>query len=251
MNSTSLQSARISAASPAPVAANPGIPIHLLRVVQPPRAAASTRGSTAGAESITLKTGQVMHDAGVFDQGIWRVAHGALRFDLVGAGVERFIQLVLAGDHLGVESLCGLPTLYRATAVTRCVLLRQAVVHETEQQALISTALTRQWCRAADTVALRSGSAGERVRQLLLLLSAGGSEADEGYTPMDLPRLTDLAAIVDVAPETVSRVISTWRQQAVLLGTGAGSTRVDCHRLARIHIPPGITRSSRRDEAAS
>jgi CRP-like cAMP-binding protein len=192
-----------------------------------------------------------MHAPGVFDHGVWQVAHGALRLDLVGAGVERFIQIVLAGDHLGVESLCGLPTIYRATAITRCVLQRQTVVHEAGQQALISAALARQWCRAADMVALRSGSAGERVRQLLLMLSAGGAETDDGYAPMELPRLKDLAAIVDVAPETVSRVISTWRQQAMLLGSGSGSSRVDRRRLTQVDIPPGITRSSRRDGAAS
>ncbi|MFO1270151.1 MAG: helix-turn-helix domain-containing protein [Rubrivivax sp.] len=40
-----------------------------------------------------------------------------------------------------------------------------------------------------------------------------------------MPRLTDIAAIVDTAPETVSRILSHWRRQPLLQGAGATTAR--------------------------
>ena len=172
-------------------------------------------------QKLALTVGQVVHRAGVFAEQVWVVEEGALRLDLPGDGTERFVQLALRGDHLGVESLCGLPTMYRVIAITHCVLQPQSVGCEHERRAVSAAALVQLWCRAADQIALRTGTAGDRLRQLLLMLAAGSCVAADGSTPVALPRLTDIAAIVDTAPETVSRILSAWRRQDLLHGAGA------------------------------
>lgn len=213
-------------------------------------ASLQTNPPQAAAPAMTLGAGQVLHEAGAFTEDVWLVDSGALRLDLVGEGSERFVLLALQGDCLGVEAHCGLPTLYRATAVTRCVLRRLSVDWEHAQPAVISRALVRQWCRAADLIALRTGSAGERVRQLLLLLAGSVAASDDGWTTIELPRLADIAAIVDVAPETVSRILSHWRRQGLLHGEGATAARLDGRRLAATEILKGITRSAVRDDSS-
>lgn len=210
-----------------------------------------THHSVVASQTVTLRAGQVLHEAGAFTEDVWLVDSGALRLDLVGEGSERFVQLAVQGDHLGVESHCGLPTLYRATAVTRCVLRRLNVDGEHAQRAVISGTLVQQWCRAADQIAFRSGSAGERVRQLLLLLAGSVAVAADGWTAIELPRLADIAAIVDTAPETVSRILSHWRRHEVLQGGGVATARLDCRRLAACEISKGLTRSAVRDDVAS
>jgi CRP-like cAMP-binding protein len=200
-------------------------------------------------EAKTLCAGQLLYEAGRFTADVWRIEGGALRLDLVGDGHVSFVQLAVQGDHLGLESHCGLPTMFRATAVTRCLLRRLAADGERAQRALISGALVQQWCRAADQIAFRSGSAAERVRQLLLLLAGGAAASADGFTPIELPRLSDIAAIVDSAPETVSRILSHWRHQGVLLGAGASPGRLDCRRLAACEISKGITSSVARGDA--
>ncbi len=185
----------------------------------------------------------MLHEAGAFTEDVWHVDSGALRLDLVGEGSEHFVMLALKGDHLGVEAHCGLPTLYRATAVTACVLRRLGADSEPAQREVISGALIQQWCRAADQMALRTGSAGERVRRLLLLLTGGGHLSSDGWTAIELPCLTDIAAIVDIAPETGSRILSHWRRQGLLQGQGASAARLDGRHLASSAISTGITRS--------
>ncbi len=239
---------------PLPYAPAPGRPATARRVL--PAAAvegiaAATRSPAADGDRLALRAGEVLHEPGVHEQGVWRVVEGALRLDAAGPGPERFVQIVLAGDRLGVEPLCGLPTLYRARAVTHCVLRRLQVVGESERCAVIGAALTQQWRRAADLAALRTGPVAERVRLLLLLLCAGRAEGAGGLTSVELPRLKDIAAIVDTAPETASRILSAWRQQAMLHGLEAGSVGIDRRRFATCEIPEGMSRSVRREAAAS
>lgn len=200
--------------------------------------------------TLALRAGQVLHEAGAFTDDVWRVDSGALRLDLVGEGSEHFVMLALQGDHLGVEAHCGLPTLYRATAVTACVLRRLGAYSEPAQREVISGALVQQWCRAADQMALRTGSAGERVRRLLLLLAGGGRLSNDGWTAIELPCLADIAAIVDIAPETGSRILSHWRRQGLLQSDGAGAARLHGRRLAASAISTGIMGSKVREDAA-
>lgn len=228
----------------------------------PARAASGTDAAdaTAGLQplraqavpaALTLRAGQVLHEAGAFTEDVWRVESGALRRDLVGEGRNHFVQLALQGDHLGVEALCGLPMLYRTTAVTGCVLRRLNADSEPAQREVISGALVQQWCRAADQVALRTGSAGERVRRLLLLLAGGSRVSGDGWTAIELPCLADIAAIADIAPATGSRILSHWRRHGMLQGEVSGAGRLDSRRLAATAISTGLTGSKVRDDAAT
>jgi CRP-like cAMP-binding protein len=200
-------------------------------------------------EAKTLCAGQVLYDAGRFTADVWQVESGALRLDLVGDGHVSFVQLAVQGDHLGLESHCGLPTMFRATAVTQCLLRRLAADGERAERALICGALVQQWCRTADQIVLRSGPAAERARQLLLLLAGGAATSADGFAAIELPHLCDIAAIVDAAPENVSRILSHWRDQGVLLGGEASPGRVNCRRLAACEIQKGTTGSADRSDA--
>lgn len=223
-----------------------------MRSVKPQGSEAQRSRMCHGPEPVllALHAGDVLHEAGSFSPDIWTVVEGALRQDLVEHGSQRFVQLALAGDHLSTELLCGLPTLYRTSAVTRCTLQRLPIEGDAGRCAAISAALTQACCRAADLIALRTGPATERVRQLLLLLSCKGRAGADGPAHIELPRLRNIAAIVDAAPETVSRILSTWRRDSMLRDTDASTVQFDRARLASCEILEGTTRSSHRSRRA-
>lgn len=190
---------------------------------------------------VALKAGDTLYEAGAFAEVSWRVVSGALRLDLAQPDSARCVHIALAGDSVGIEALCGLPTLYRARAITRCVVKAVAVPSEAERSGAIGDAWARQWCRAADLTALRTGPIAERVRHLLLLLGAQPGPDADGLTHVELPCLKDIAAIVDTAPETASRILGVWRRQDVLHSTAPAHVAFERDRLAGVEIAAGIS----------
>lgn len=195
------------------------------------------------AQARSLATGEMLFGAGAHDGPGWRLLSGALRLDLCDDGQERFVQLVLPGDLVGLEPMCGLTTLYSARALTACVLDPLAPHDDTECKCLLSQALAQQWARAADMAALRTGSVPERIKRLLLMLRPDEAMADQGQRDHQLPRIRDIATIVDTAPETVSRVISSLRRLDLLDDRQPCFARFDPKRLADSALPNGMTRS--------
>lgn len=107
-------------------------------------------------------------------------------------------------------------------------------------RALLVHTGNQQRRQAADLTALRTGPAADRVRHLLLMVAAPDAP------PQTLPSLRSMAALLDIAPETVSRVLSALRQMRLLDGGPPDAPRRACQsarQLTARPLPAGLTSS--------
>ena len=192
-----------------------------------------------------LPAGAALYHAGQPGRHAWQLVHGCMRLDDEAASRERFVQLTLAGELLGTEPWLGLPHACTARALTDCKLHALRLPDCVALPVWLGHALCQQARRAAQMVGLRTGSAPERVRRLLLLLSTNADHGgpQTGQSDHVLPRIKDIATIVDTTPETVSRIISSLRRSRVLLGRHARFACFDAAQLAGLTLPPGMTSS--------
>lgn len=173
----------------------------------------------------------------------WRLIAGALRVARNDGGArDPLVQLALAGDLVGLEPLCGQPRLHTLQALTDCQLQPLQADGGADRQ-LLAEALTQQWRRSADMAALRRGPMPERIKRLLLMLAGASQARDPGEHLHGLPKVRDIAEIVDSTPETVSRVITALRRMTLLADRQAGQARYDARRLAACAMPVGMSRS--------
>lgn len=180
-----------------------------------------------------LRRGGVLFTAGT-STGVWRILSGAVRLDHVDAGGSRFVRLAVAGDCVGEETLAGGSHLSDARAVVHCQAERLTTGEGNDGSALAAGILQRQHQRFLDVVRLRTGTVSDRLRCLLAML-AGGSARAIGTFACPVPTLADLAAIIDAAPETVSRVLGDFRREGVLRERRRAGVVVDG---ARLHAHP-------------
>ena len=193
---------------------------------------------------LQLPAGQHICQGGELSGCAWQLLDGTVRLDQNDSHRERFVQVVLTGELFGAEAWLGQPQSCSARTLTDCTLVRLPTPDEPLLSHWLGRALQQQIARAADMVALRTGSAPERVRRLLLMLAPPGAHGgQDGPADHVLPRIKDIAAIVDTAPETVSRVISSLRRSQVLNGRHARFARFDPDQLAHCTLPAGMTRS--------
>ena len=202
-------------------------------------------GSGAESADVSVKVGQVVYEAGTINPNFWVVERGAVRLDFVEGCQDRLVQVVFPGYHLGVESLFDSATLHRATAITQSTLRRLIVKSEATRVAMLTATQTEAWQLSADMLAMRTGPVANRVRRMLLSLSAGERPVRNGLVAIAQPRLRCIGEITDSSPETVSRILSVWRDQGLLCSIAPTLMRINREGLAKIEISHGITGSSR------
>lgn len=183
-----------------------------------------------------LARGGVLFAAGT-STGLWRIVSGALRVDRVDRGGTRFARLAMAGDCVGEETLAGAIHGSTARAVVRCRVERLCAPGRPDGRLLLGI-LERQDERFADMVRLRTGTTSDRLRVLFAMLAGEGASAVDAYV-CPMPTLGDLAAIVDAAPETVSRVLGEFRREGVVRDRKRSTVIVDGRRLRSLAGPPG------------
>ncbi len=140
----------------------------------------------------------------------WRLEQGIVCLffpDATGAvePAERLAMLALPGDLVGVEAQFFGHYAFDAVALTPVVLSAWA---QSPQAISSGEIYWRQAQRAHDVARLRSGRAEQRLRRLLELLHAHAPEAP-------WPRRRDIAAVTGLTIETVSRLLSQWREEPV------------------------------------
>jgi CRP-like cAMP-binding protein len=149
-------------------------------------------------------------------QAVWRLESGAVRIDSAEAdGPESLVRLAMPGDLLGAESLLGVEDRFMVRALTPSRLVAVNPLAGTLPQLLMEAVVTG-YRRSREMVQLRTGSAEERVKSLLVLLAAAGRVNVGDRATCALPTLSDIAGIVHIAPETVSRVLASLRQTSFL-----------------------------------
>lgn len=194
----------------------------------------------ASAQLSHLDSGDVLYNAG-HDGGIWQLQSGALRLDRIEREGPRFMQLVLPGDLIGLELLAAFPYAYTARAIVPSMVTLRDLPTEDKRRAALVDGLLQQQARTADLIALRTGTAQDRLKRLLLLLSADA--AQDQHAARVLPTIKDVAAIIDTAPETVSRIFANLQRSQLLDARQRQSARYSAARLRDHEWPAGMTRS--------
>ena len=177
---------------------------------------------------------------------LWRVTQGALRIDSAPGGEpSRFVRLALPGDVIGIERWAGT----HEALSQRAVIASQLVPVTADSAEMLhilmeSVVVAHQRCR--EVVTLRTGPAARRIQALLLMFAQSGVApgAPAGLAPQDfaVPHLADLSDILDVAPETVSRVFGSMREGDFLAARRPQKARLSrqaLHALEQVVRLPG------------
>jgi CRP-like cAMP-binding protein len=191
---------------------------------------------------VALASGDLLFEAGHIGS-VWQLSSGALRLDRVDREGARFMQIVLPGDLLGLELLAAYPHAFSARAIVPSVARRRMLAAEAERRMALLEGLMQQQQRGADLVTLRTGTAQDRLKHLLLLLAPDEAGWVPGGGTCALPTIRDMAAIIDTAPETVSRIFANLKRSQILDGRQRQSASFSPARLRESEWPSGMTRS--------
>jgi hypothetical protein len=167
---------------------------------------------------------------------LWRLQSGAMRMESMVAGGDplveseaQFVRLVLPGDVIGAEQLVGVRDPIALRALTACDLAPIEVNDDAELRRVLWDALAISHVRCREVVSLRIGTVEERLKRLLRMLAVTtdsedsdlGKEGKSSTAPITLsqcalPSLSNMALIINAAPETVCRVLSHFKVSKLL-----------------------------------
>ena len=149
---------------------------------------------------------------------LWRLTHGVLRLDRPVSALHNdagsLVQLALPGDLVGLEALCAEPYRLSANAFTSVRMESVDTSSPLQREQWLQQAVMQLQRRSLDMTALRTGPVPERVAQLMRLLGHENHLGPDGSAALGdalratLPRLRELADVVDAKPETVCRALS-------------------------------------------
>lgn len=144
---------------------------------------------------------------------LWRVTEGIVALHIPDGLDSRLVQVAIAGDLLGIESLCGRHYGLSARALTASRLEQVEPSSDSERLRLMEQALLQQHDRGIDMAGLRTGSVSDRLALMLQLLGHDWREL-QSVPPRtieaircELPSLGDLARAIDAQKETVCRAL--------------------------------------------
>jgi hypothetical protein len=149
----------------------------------------------------------------------------------------------LPGDVIGVEQWVGTDDRLSFRALTE-VQLEPVSASGTEMMQLLMETVVVAHQRCREVVSLRTGAVSQRVKTLLLMFAEAVSPQATRGSDIALPNLSDMADILDAAPETVSRVFSSMRQLDFLQDRKPHRARFSSLSLRAQALVPGMTVSS-------
>lgn len=148
---------------------------------------------------------------------LWCVSKGVLRIDRRMADEAlHFVRLALPGDILGIERIAGAAQDDIVKAITSAYLTPFTVRDDVHLASLFRDATLCNYQRCRETASLRIGTVDERVRRLLLLVANGDDKQRDEVQVTAIPSLVNIASIINAAPETVSRIITGFRDSGFL-----------------------------------
>ncbi len=152
----------------------------------------------------------------------WRVVRGSVRLDsLTPDGEQLFANLAVAGDVIGAETMIFGHYSFEATALAATELepwpSSDVAEKQNVQQCLLET-LAKSERQVADVMALRGGEAQTRVMHLIRLLQGRSVLSNvQRDSDIELPPRKDIAEMTALTIETVSRCISRFKQNGLLI----------------------------------
>jgi CRP-like cAMP-binding protein len=173
---------------------------------------------------------------------LWRVESGALRVDSVQLDEScSFVHLALPGDVLGMENLVGGVEPFTVRALIPVALVPVDASEEDRVKQLLLDAVGKGYRRYRELVLLRTGSPQERVKRLLLMLSNTDDSCTGESAACALPSLSDMAVIVNAAPETVCRALANLRQSNFLQDCSPQISKHQPLKLRTHRLQPGMS----------
>lgn len=145
---------------------------------------------------------------------VWRVTEGVVRLDRGSGPIRQPVHLALPGDLIGSEALCGQPYQLSASAFTNCRLQAVRSPADATSEPLLRQALLQHLDRSQDMAQLRTGSVLQRVTHLLGLMGLDRAVREAGRVGQAdsvrqaLPKLREMALLVDAKTETVCRALA-------------------------------------------
>lgn len=172
-----------------------------------------------------LAPGNVLFHQGDDNKGVYVVATGLLAQRVVhGNGTDVIVALAGPGQTLGARAfLRNTPHATSAVALipsSVCAISRQDAVRLTLDAPAAHMALVRCWLHALDRsqeALLRNSALGTRARLAALLLRFCAEQEDDGPVLIRVPlSRSDLAGILGILPESLSRLLRQLRDEGVL-----------------------------------
>jgi len=186
-------------------------------------------------ESPAIDADQLLYAAGRSGATVYTIRAGVVRFErTTEQGQRRIVRLAGRGELIGQEALLMQPYSEDAIAATGVELCRIPVGMVTQFQIRppVTQELMRRWQAAlvdarSWSVEITTGSARSRLVHLLLRLHALADHEGRAW----LPRREEIADMVDLRTETVSRWISQWRREGVIDTLPPRHGRIDAVKL--------------------
>lgn len=124
----------------------------------------------------------------------------------------------MPGDYFGVERFTESQLSIEYMTITPCTIRREFAVNSELPADVLKTVLIQSYKRCKYVVAyLRSGSAQERLPHLLMMMVSPEAEKHtNGDLSCLMPSIKDMASIVDVAQESISRTIAHLKKDNIL-----------------------------------
>jgi CRP-like cAMP-binding protein len=167
--------------------------------------------------------GSVIYEANSHKKFIYSIRRGMVKLVHVAPdGDSRIVRLLGPGSAIGLELLDGAEgyhhTAIAVTQVDLCKIPVATTIQLTHEYPKLSVQIGQQLqdqLNLADQwiVALSTGSARQRVAQLVLIMEKFFSDSEGAF--MLLSR-EDMAAMTGIAVETVSRMIAEFKRQKIL-----------------------------------
>lgn len=182
-----------------------------------------------GARTTTLKKGQILLEAGDTGDGCYWLNDGALKVSVVSTeGAERILAVLGRGALVGERAMLdGQPRFASVhalrdsnlTFVPRNTFLECLKTSPSLSAYLVDTLVAR--LRRADEEVVAASFLSLKARVARALLKFAEHLGEPSATPDQVQirelRQEDVAALADVARENVSRILSEWRKQELIV----------------------------------
>lgn len=174
-------------------------------------------------ERIELAPGECVYQEKGTDDCLFTIRSGLVKaIQYLPDGTQRIVRLYNQGSALGVERLLGLPYEHTVAAIGHvdvCRIPVSVVGALDEDSPRLYEELIEHWhshVRQADTwiTQFSTGSVRARVARLLLYLAQLEVEAPKGG--VELLHGEEMAAVLGVTPESVSRTVAEFKRNDIL-----------------------------------
>lgn len=164
---------------------------------------------------------QSIYQRGQDDAFVYTIRKGIVKLVATSGNTHKVVRLLTVGDVVGLECLSGKAYEHTAITLDNCEICRipaKAVLELQQSNPALCTELLNRWSKAVKAaddwlVKLHTGQARERVLNLLRYLVENSSIAPKFI----LPGGDDIASILSLRKETVSREIAEMKREGLLV----------------------------------